>query len=487
MKLAGRNGRPRLHSALWSVSQQILRQALVATFTFILARKVSPAEFGLVGVAAIWNTFLHLFLELGFGAALVQRSDINPRQMSAALLLNLAGGLSLTVFSFFASGHVASLLNEPAAQPVIASLSVCFFITSAASTQIALAQRDLRFKDLALRDFTANSVAIVAGIILALANFGVWAVVISSLLLNILNALFVWRLTAFRFQLPSVADFGDVFPYGAKVFLFTGLKYFLRSIDSIAVGFLFGAERLGLYNFANRVTGAPTKALQLGLASFLFPRAAKVQDDFAKLQDLFWLSFKTLAYPMALFSLALFTVGTDMILGIFGAQWAPAIRVIHFLILAQVASVFFVPFAELLKATGQANALLAWGLLMAALTVASLLIGSLRGFDASLIALVAANWLFAVISAALLSRLFHIPWRELWSRIRIFLLISTGAAISFLLTARAFDTQLFARATGISIGGLACALAAYLLDSDVRRIVHLITLGRPSPSKRSQT
>jgi O-antigen/teichoic acid export membrane protein len=224
-----------MHSALWAISQQLIRQGLAAGFMVVLANRISPAELGIIGIANIWNTFLVLFLELGFGAALVQRKEITSRHIASVFALNLACGAGLMLLSMALSGPVSIGMKAPAAQPVIMALSVSFLITAVASVQNSLAMRELRFKTLTLRDFSANSIAAAVGIIMAVQGYGVWAVVANSLLVNLLGALFIWRVTPHRIHLRDAEwkAIQDLWAFGSKVFGYSLLKHILRNTDSI--------------------------------------------------------------------------------------------------------------------------------------------------------------------------------------------------------------------------------------------------------------
>jgi len=352
---------------------------------FVLVRRISPYEFGLVGIANIWNNFLTLFLELGFSAILVQRKEITAAHIASGSILNLICGLVLMVASMAAAGPIGFLTGAPEAQAIIGTLSISFVITAAASPRIALAQREFRFRELAVRDFIAQVVAVMVGIVLALKGFGVWAVVGNSLVVNSVFAVLVWMGPSSRicWKEANWDTIREIWGFGSNVFAFTSFKYLFRSVDSILVGMLFGAEKLGLYNFAQRVTAAPTKAIQVGLAAYLFPKASSVQESPTILKDVFLVAFKVLNYFLLNFSALLLTVGTGMIVVVFGPQWEPATHLLGALLFVQFLAPAIVPLAELAKAANVPQLLVGWTVLTTIMTSMGLVGGSRFGFETS--------------------------------------------------------------------------------------------------------
>src|SRR5690349_7669500 len=133
---------------LWSLVQQLGTQAIKYGTFVVLAALLAPQDFGLVALATVWLGFQAVFAELGFSAALIQRSTIEPRHLSSTFFLNVAVGALLMVLGIGASWPLAQFYSTPQIQPVIALLSVEFLVDSFSLTQIALAQRTLRFREL---------------------------------------------------------------------------------------------------------------------------------------------------------------------------------------------------------------------------------------------------------------------------------------------------------------------------------------------------
>ena len=161
----------------WAIIQVGGRQLASLLVFAVLGLLLAPRDFGLVGMAMAWLSVVQSFSDLGLGAALVQRRDIGPAHFSTVFVLNVGVGLLLTAVGVGLSWPSAWFFREPALQPVTMALSLNFILGSASAAQTAMAQRELRFRQLAVRDVSASLIGGGAGIVLAATGFGVWSLV----------------------------------------------------------------------------------------------------------------------------------------------------------------------------------------------------------------------------------------------------------------------------------------------------------------------
>ncbi|MDX1951695.1 MAG: lipopolysaccharide biosynthesis protein [Verrucomicrobiota bacterium] len=470
-----------MHSAIWSITQQLVRQGLAAAFMVVIAKRLAPAEFGVLSIATIWTAFLGLFLDLGFASALVQRKEITTTHMASVLAVNVASGTILTLLSIGASWPVSWLMNAPSAQPVIAVLSLGFLVTAMGSVQNALAQRELRFKALAYRDFTASSISAVVGIIMAVQGFGVWSLVANSMLGNFLGTLLIWRLSPHRFSIlqASLASAKELWIFGSRMLGYSVLKHITRNTDSIVIGMLFGPEKLGLYSFAQRVTFSPLKGIQAGLGSFLFPKAAKIQDDPSRLADLYVLSFKLLNYLLIPIAIGLLTIGSRLIPQVFGKQWEAAMPIIALLSGILFMQAACIPLGELMKATNRPEWLFRWTIFLTILTTSALFLGSYFGFEGTILAFSSSYILTAPVVAWIANQITRLRWSDFLVRTQFHfmwaLITSLATAVVWFYSSGNF----LAASLAVSAILIVAAFIAYQFDPDLRKIAALLPFKSP--------
>lgn len=148
----------------WSIIQKWGRAAISIVTFVVLSRLLAPEAFGLVALATVFTVFIELFLDQGFGAAIVQRAEIDPEHLDTAFWINILTGLILTGSLIAASEYVATLFDQPRLASVLRWLSLSFIFSALSSTQVSILQRKLAFKNLAARSLAASTVGGVVGI-----------------------------------------------------------------------------------------------------------------------------------------------------------------------------------------------------------------------------------------------------------------------------------------------------------------------------------
>lgn len=469
-----------MHSAVWSIGQQVVRQALTAAFMLVVAKHLTPVELGLVGIAAIWSSLLAIFLDLGFGTALVQRKELKPSHIASVFALNLAAGAVLMLASIALAAPVAGLMHAPEAAPLIRVMSIGFILSALASVPNSLAQRELRFRDLAIRDFWASSISAAVGIALILHGVGVWSVVFATLVQNAVSMVLIWRLTSHRIHLEEARreHLAELWTYGSRIFSYTIFKYLLQNVDSLAVGTFFGPAALGIYGFTQRLILTPIRGVQSGVMAFLFPRASQSQDDVRALQNMYIRCVKMLTYVLVAYAIGLGTIGATWVTRIFGEQWADAVPIVRLMAIAIVVFPIMAPLGEMMKATGRTQWLLRWGVFFTLLTLGALVAGSHWGFHAAILAYVFAHFVALPIVTRLVRMTIRLETHELFSR-----LVLPYAALAALAAIGAGATLMGpVAALGIAIAVFTLfAVVVYRLDPDVRAISALLFRGTAFP------
>ena len=158
---------------LWSAIQNWGMEG-ISFLTFIaLSRLLVPEAFGLVALASVFTALAQVFLDQGFGAAIVQRADLEREHLDTAFWISVLTGILLTVGGIAASGLLAAFFGEPRLAPVLRWLSLSFIFGALSSTQMAILRRKLAFKSLAARSLAATTVGGFVGVSMAFAGFGV--------------------------------------------------------------------------------------------------------------------------------------------------------------------------------------------------------------------------------------------------------------------------------------------------------------------------
>lgn len=264
----------------WSAGAKFLGQLITWGITVIIIRLLTPADYGLMEMAGVFVAFLVLFSELGLSAAVIQRP-----QLDAADLPRLSGLLLLIcvlLFGLMFAGAqpVAQFFGEPRLAGVVEVLSLQFLLLGFAILPYSLLQREMEFKKLASIDFASAVSGALVTLGLALAGFGVWALVWGSLVVRLVVAVGVNLAYPCRY-LPSF-DFKGMrsfFTFGGYVTLFRILWYFFNKADALIIGKLLGKQLLGFYAVGLNLAQMPMDKVTVVINQVALPAFSTVQHD----------------------------------------------------------------------------------------------------------------------------------------------------------------------------------------------------------------
>ncbi len=347
---------------LWSLVQMAGRQGVGLFVFLVLATLLEPADFGLLGMALVVTSFIQVFSEVGFGSALIQRHKLRQSHISSVFVLNILLGVVLTVAGAAMSLPGAWFFNIPELEPIIAVLSLGFFINAFSNTHTAIALRKMRFRALAVRDVVASVTSGIAGIAMAYAGYGVWSLVVQSLVGGLVSTVLVWLMVDVRVSLrdASLDALRELWPYTSSIFAFNVIKYFAQNADKLLVGYLLGSIALGLYTFAFRVVVLPVSLFVGAIGNYLFPKYSKLQNNVKVIGESYGFILKiinTVVFPV----LILFVVGSPFFVShVWGERWMDAVPIMQTLALLAFVQSIISPVGQVMKALGRPQWLVRW-------------------------------------------------------------------------------------------------------------------------------
>jgi len=396
----------------WSVIQKWGRE-IITFITFVaLSRLLPPDAFGLVAMAAVFTSFIEIFLDQGLGAAIVQRSDLERDHLDSAFWTNVLTGILLTVASIASAGFVAEFYQEPRLAPILRWLSLSFILVALSSTQIAILQRRLSFKSLAARSLAANLVGGIVGVGMALSGFGVWSLVGQNLANSLAAVIVLWSASKWRpkFYL-SKKHFMDLFGYGLSIVGEKVLLFFTRRSDDFLIGYYLGPTMLGYYTIGYRLLLVLIRLVTGITNSVAFPTFSRIQHESERMRRAFYKVTQytsLLAFP-AFIGLAV--LAPELVPVVFGDQWIPSIPVMQVLALIGILQSVLFFNGSVIKASGKPSWNLGIMFLTSVCSVIGFLITVQLGIVAVAISFVIAGYLVAPISYLAVHRLIKIDIR----------------------------------------------------------------------------
>ncbi|MEJ2146339.1 MAG: MOP flippase family protein [Acidobacteriota bacterium] len=352
------------------------RQTLALALGMILARLLSPREFGLIGMVIVFSGFASLISEFGFGAAIIQRAGLREEHLYSVFWSNLLLGFVLCGGFALAAPAIAGFYGEPRIVPIARLLALTFVIDSFPTVPRALLIKNLDFHRIAKVEISAAAGAGAVAIAAALAGLGVWSLVLQILTFSVINACLFWIVGSwrprFRFELKAVLE---LLGFGASLLGSRSLGYWRRNIDSLLVGRLLGIEALGFYDLSYRIMLIPVWNVSQVLSRVLFSSFSQIQEQRARIRRLFLRSLGAGALVTFPLMTGLLATARPFVLTILGAKWLPMVPILQILCVASLSEAFYPLTGNLFLSQGRADLQFKVGLFTRLMTVAGIVAG----------------------------------------------------------------------------------------------------------------
>ncbi len=402
----------------WSVIQKWGRAGISVVTFIILSRLLDPEAFGLVALATVFTTFVEIFLDQGFSAAIVQRAELEPDHLDTAFWINILTGLFMTVGGIAASGLIAGFFDEPRLAPVLRLLSITFLISALSSTQVAILQRRLAFKSLAVRSLTATTVGGVVGLGMAFTGFGVWSLVGQDIASGLAGVVVLWRSSDWRPGLNvSARHYKEMFTFGVSVVGNNALNILLRRSDDLLIGYYLGPTLLGFYTIGYQLLLVIIRLVTEVTNTVAFPAFSRLQREPERMRRAFYSVTQytsLLAFPIFI---GLAVLAPELVPAFFGEKWAPSIPVMQILAMIGILQSVFFFNASVIRASGKPLWEFGIMLLNTVFNVLGFLVAvrSGRGIVAVAASFVIVSYLVAPVSYIALRKLIQIDFKTyLW-------------------------------------------------------------------------
>ncbi|MCC8187537.1 MAG: lipopolysaccharide biosynthesis protein [Bacteroides sp.] len=342
----------------------------------ILARLLTPDEFGIVAIATVIIAFFGIFTDMGISPAIIQNKDLSEKDLSEIFSFTLWTGLLISLLFFAASWGIAAWYNSPVLRILCQLLSVNLFFASANIVPNALFYKNKQFKFIAIRSLLIQIAGGAAAIAVALLGGGLYALIINPILSSILIfAISIRRYPQHLSPTSGIQAIRKIFSYSAFQFLFNVINYFSRNLDKLLIGKYMGMSPLGYYEKSYRLMMLPLQNITQVITPVMHPIFSDYQNDLTRLASSYERILRILAYIGIPLSVLLFFTAKEITLIIFGHQWMPSVPVFRILSLSVGIQIILSSSGSIFQASGDTKSLFVSGLLSSLLNVAGMLVG----------------------------------------------------------------------------------------------------------------
>jgi O-antigen/teichoic acid export membrane protein len=312
---------------------QIINFLVVA----VLARILTPYEFGLMAMVYILTNFASLYAELGLGAALIQKQNVTQELFSSVFWLNVSSGLALTTLFFLIAPGIALFFDEPLLVSLTRVIALTFVIRSFGIIHNIRLTKSLQFHKLTTVELVSASISGIFAITLAFAGLGIWVLPIQYITNTILATLLLWQVEKWS---PSTTFSWEAIK---KVRKFSGyhlgvstLNYWTSNLDNLLIGRIIGASALGIYSRAYATMLIPLSNFSFIISKVLFPSLSLVQIDEEKLRSSFLEVSRLVGLITFPATIGLMVVAESFVLTIYGPNWVDVIVPLQILCIVAV-------------------------------------------------------------------------------------------------------------------------------------------------------
>jgi PST family polysaccharide transporter len=359
-----------------TISAQVFKFVFSTAATIVLARLLTPQDYGLIGMVVIITNFVGMFQYLGLSTATVSWSKLNHEQVSTLFWINLGLSTIIALVTFASAPLAAWFYKEPRLIWITAGYAVSILLTGVYIQHEAIMMRQMRFAAIALIETAALLIGFTAAIIAAWRGAGYWALVVNQLVMTLVTLVGILSFCRWRPGLPGrVAGVRSMLSYGGNLTGFNLMSFFSRNLDNLLIGKFWGAYQLGVYSRAYQMLLLPMQQINAPLAAVAVPALSRLAHSPERYRAAYLkILEKIVMITMPLGALMIAT-SDWMVLLLLGPKWTDTGKIFMLLGVAAIIQPATKTTAWLFSTQSRTRELFHWGIIGGAVAIVSILAG----------------------------------------------------------------------------------------------------------------
>ena len=419
---------------IWTALQKYSTMFIQFISGIILARLLTPYDYGCIGMLMIFMVLAEAFVDGGFGSALIQKKRPTQEDYSTIFFWNLGMAVVLYAVLYLCAPAIARFYGIPLLCDVLRVQGVVLFIYAFNIIQRNQLRKKLNFKVLSIITITSSVIALTTTIIMAYHGFGVWALVALNILTAGIPALFFWFYVRWRPSwVFSWQSFRELFGFGFYMFLTNMLNQFGHQIQGLLIGRFYNASTMGYYSKANSTERLASTSISKIMTQVTYPLYAEMQDDKAALGNAIKKITLILSYITFPLMFILLLCAKPLFILLYSDRWVESVPYFQVLCIAGLAYSLQSVNYQSVAAIGKSKTMFVWTFVKRAVgigfVIAGLLIDGMRGL---LVGMVLNTWFSYFINIWLVSKHIGYRWqRQLLDIAPVLLASLAAAAVSY--------------------------------------------------------
>ncbi len=360
----------------WNFLDNILNRGISFVVGIVLARLLSPSEYGLIGIIMIFIAIFNSIVDSGLGSALIRKNDCTEEDYDTVFHSNLFLSIIMSLLFFLCAPLIADFFNEPQLKPLAQVMSCTLIINALSIIQNTLLLKQLDFKGKMVISMISSLASGAAGIAMAYSGYGVWSLVGQQISRQVLYTTLLWLhnrwIPRLRF---SKSSFHELFGFGWKLLVSGLIDTVWKEIYQVVIGKFYTPATLGLYSRAHQFSTIFSSNLTSVVQSVSFPALSKVQDDPEKLKRGFRKVNKTSMLISFAMMFGMMAVAEPMVKVLIGDKWLPCVPFLQIICLQMVLYPLHSQNLNLLEIRGRSDLFLKIQIIKKGISVVPIILG----------------------------------------------------------------------------------------------------------------
>ena len=418
----------------WSAVQRYSTMLIQFVSGIILARLLTPYDYGCIGMLMIFMVLAESMIDGGFGSALIQKK--NPTQTDYSTIFFWNMGLSVVLYAvlFLSAPAIARFYGIPLLSNVLRVQGLVLFVYAFNIVQRNQLQKKLNFKVLSIVTILTSITALTVTVVMAYKGFGVWALVAQNILTALIPALVFWFYVKWRPQwVFSWQSFRELFGFGFYMFLTQLLNQFGQQIQGLLIGRFYNASTMGYYSKANSTERLASTSISKVMSQVTYPLYAEAQDDKAMVGNMIKKITMTLSYVTFPLMFILLLCAEPLFTLLYSDRWAASVPYFQVLCIAGLAYSLQSVNYQSVAAIGKSKTMFVWTFIKRAVGILFVIAGLLfYGMKGLLVGMVVNTWFSYFINIWLVSKHIGYRWQsQMLDILPVFIASLLAAAVSY--------------------------------------------------------
>lgn len=343
-----------IDAVIWNLMDRYGNQIFSLIIGVVLARLLTPADYGLIGMISVFFALAQVFINSGFGAAYIQKNDANETDASTIFFFNIFISTSLYFVLWFIAPLIASFYNQELLINLTRVAAIVLIINSFGMMQITKLKKEVNFKRKSIISLISTIISGVIGIVAALNNFGVWSLVMQQITKSLTNVLGLWIFYHWKPQLVfSVNSLREMFSFSMWILLSNIIRTIFENIYILTIGKFFPIVQLGFYTKAKAYQRVASQQPSAAISMVSFPVFSKLQGDKVALKNSMRKFMQHTLFFIAPISAILIVIAKPLILLLLTEKWLPMVSYFQLLLVVGFLYPIHLMNVQLLTAQGK--------------------------------------------------------------------------------------------------------------------------------------